>query len=639
HREAISSYKRAVQVRPDSAELHHTLGRMMMESGRAEEAIASFDTALALNHDDAQAHHSRGIALQDLGQFSEAISSYRRAVKIHPDLMEAHSNLGSALKELGHLDEAIACYAQALKINPVSAETHYNLGLVFQERGNLEQATACYQRTLEIWPRYALAHNNLGTVLGQLGRYAKALEHLQRAIESEPSNADGHLNLGIALVTVGQSKAAIASFQRALDIRPESADTHVGLTNALKDLGQFGPALSNVHRALEIDPDNVVAHNNLLFLHNYVADLPAGQLLADARRFGEMAARQAPLYTKWPNPPDTERSLRVGFVSGDLRDHPVGYFLEGVLAALASQSSRRLEVFVYSNNSSSDETSQRLQAHCTQWHIVQRLSDEALAQRITVDGIDILIDLSGHTAHNRLTMFARKPAPVQVSWLGYFATTGVAAIDYFIADPWTLPPDQEINFSEQIWRLPETRLCFTAPTADVAVSPLPALVNGYVTFGSFNNLSKMNDAVVALWAQVLNAVPDSRLFLKYQQLGEESVRQSTQERFAVHGIKPERLILEAYVPRSNYLAAYQRVDIGLDPFPFPGGTTTAEALWMGIPVLTLAGERFLSRQGVGLLMNAGLPDWIATDTDDYLARAVSHASDLQRLAALRGGLR
>ena len=228
---------------------------------------------------------------------------------------------------------------------------------------------------------------------------------------------------------------------------------------------------------------------------------------------------------------------------------------------------------------------------------------------------------------------------MQVSWLGYFATTGVAEIDYLIADPWTLPASEECNFTEKIWRLPETRLCFTPPDEEVSVSPLPALANGYVSFGCFNNLSKMNDAVVALWSRVLHAVPGSRLFLKARQLMEASVRQSIAERFAVHGVDAARLIFEDYTPRGNYLAAYQRIDIALDPFPYPGGTTSVEALWMGVPVLTLAGERFLSRQGVGLLMNAGLPEWIATDPDDYVARAVSHASDLERLAELRRELR
>jgi predicted O-linked N-acetylglucosamine transferase (SPINDLY family) len=267
------------------------------------------------------------------------------------------------------------------------------------------------------------------------------------------------------------------------------------------------------------------------------------------------------------------------------------------------------------------------------------LSDEQAAQNIQTDGIDILIDLSGHTAHNRLPMFAWKPAPVQVSWLGYFATTGVPTMDYLLADPWTLPASEESSFTEKIWRLPQTRLCFTPPRSDIVVSPLPALSNGYVTFGCFNNLTKMNDAVVTLWAQILNAVPASRLFLKARQIKQASARQETIDRFAAHGIETSRLILEDYVPRENYLAAYHRVDMALDPFPYPGGTTTAEALWMGVPVLTLAGERFLSRQGVGLMMNAGLPEWVAADSSDYLARAVAHAGDLQKLAALRTGLR
>jgi predicted O-linked N-acetylglucosamine transferase (SPINDLY family) len=266
-------------------------------------------------------------------------------------------------------------------------------------------------------------------------------------------------------------------------------------------------------------------------------------------------------------------------------------------------------------------------------------SDEAAARLIHSDSIHVLVDLSGHTAGNRLPIFAWKPAPVQVSWLGYFATTGIAAIDYLIADPWVLPETEEAYFTEKIWRLPETRLCFTSPDVDVEVSLLPALSNGYITFGCFNNLSKMNDDVVALWAKVLGSVPDSRLLLKAKQFVNGLVSKNTIDRFAAHGINSNRLILENPELRDKYLAAYHRVDIALDPFPYPGGTTSVEGLWMGVPVLTLAGERFLSRQGVGILMNVGLPEWIATDADDYVARAVSHAADLQHLSDLRSRLR
>ena len=639
HKEAVACYQRAVEIEPDSAEAHNHLAIALMKTKCFEEAVRSFDLALALKPDYAEAHHIRGIAHQDLGQFDKAILSYRQALAINPKSAEVHTNLGSALKELGQLDEAVASYKEALEINPELAEAHYNSGVALQKMGQIDNATVCYQRALKINPDHAPACNSLGAALGGLGQFENALVYFRLAIKLQPDSPDGHLNLGIALATLDQFDAAVGSFRRVLEIDADNVDAHVGLANALKDFGEFESALRCIQRALELDSDCVIAHNNLLFIQNYVADHPAALSFADAGRFGETVARLARPCTNWPNLPDPHRSLRVGFVSGDLCDHPVGYFLEGVLTALSSHASGRLELFAYPNRNCDDDTSKRIQANCKAWHPAVWLSDEKLAQRIKDDGIDILIDLSGHTAHNRLPVFAWKPAPVQVSWLGYFATTGVAAMDYFIADHWTLPPDQEAHFSEQVWRLPETRLCFTPPYADVAVSRLPALENGFVTFGSFNNLSKMNDAVVALWAQVLNEVPGSRLFLKYQQLAEASVRQLTCERFAVHGVAAGRLIFEDYVPRANYLASYQRVDIALDPFPFPGGTTTAEALWMGVPVLTLTGDRFLSRQGIGLLMNAGLPEWVATDKDDYVRRAVFHAGDLQRLALLRAGLR
>ena len=344
-------------------------------------------------------------------------------------------------------------------------------------------------------------------------------------------------------------------------------------------------------------------------------------------------------YSTWANHPDTTRCLRIGFVSGDLRQHPVGNFLEAVLASLSSGMSGRLRLYAYSNSSQEDEVSERIKAHCHGWHSAVGQSDESLAQRIREDGIDILIDLSGHTAHNRLPLFAWKPAPVQATWLGYLATTGVSAIDYVIADAWTLPESEEVNFTEKVWRLPESYLCFTPPADSVDVGPLPAIHNGYITFGSFNNLTKMNDSVVALWSRILATIPDSRLYLKSPQLKEDSVQQSVVERFAGHGIDAGRLILEGPVPRTDYLKPFQRVDIALDPFPYPGITTSVENLWMGVPVLTLAGKSFLSRQGIGLLMNAGLPEWIAGDADDYVARAVSHASDVQALSSLRGELR
>ncbi len=329
--------------------------------------------------------------------------------------------------------------------------------------------------------------------------------------------------------------------------------------------------------------------------------------------------------------------LRVGLVSGDLRKHSVGYFLEGLLAHIDPA---RIELIAYPTHHKEDELTARIQPYFSAWKPLVGLSDEAAARLIHADGVHVLIDLSGHTAHNRLPVFAWKPAPVQVTWLGLPATTGVAEIDYVLGDPHAIPAEYDNHFSEAVWRMPESYLCLTVPASPVKVAPLPALSTGHVTFGSFNNLTKMNDAVVAVWARILNSVPDSRLLLKTKQLSEPAVCDKTLQRFAACGIAPERLLLSrTTVSRDDHLAAYNKVDIALDTFPYPGVTTSAEALWMGVPVLSLRGDRFMSRTAGSIAHNAGLPDWVAADEDDYVAKAVAFASDLQRLAALRAGLR
>ena len=617
----------------------NALGAIFSQTGRSEEALAPLQKAAALSPEDADVHNNLGNALQNLGRFEKAVASCRRALEIKPDYAEAYNNLGVALQGLGQLEDAVASCRRAVEIRPDFAGAYNNLGVALQELGQLEDAAAICRRALEIMPDYADAHSNLGNALQNLGRFEEAEVSYRRALEIKPGLATVHSNLGAVLQAVGRLEEAEVSYRRALQIDPESATAHNNLGNILKDLGRLDEAVASCRRALTIKPDYADAHSNLLLNMNYQCDQPAALLLDEARCFGDLVARQARPYTDWGNAADCGRCLRVGLVSADLRDHPVGYFIESILTALSSHAFGRLELIVYCNHFLTDAVTERIKVQCHDWRSAVGLSDEGLAQQIRDDGIDILIDLSGHTAHNRLPMFAWKPAPVQVSWLGYFATTGVAAIDYLIADSWTVPEDEEVHFTESIWRLPETRLCFTPPDVEIDVAPLPAISNGYVTFGCFNNLTKMNDAVVALWSRVLGAVPQSRLFLKSRQLSEAAVRQRVISHFAAHGIAAERLILEGGSSRADYFAAYHRVDISLDPFPFPGGTTSVEGLWMGVPVLTLAGQRFLPRQGAGLLMNAGLSEWIALDAEDYLARAIAHAGDLQRLSALRNGLR
>ncbi|HSY29957.1 MAG TPA: tetratricopeptide repeat protein, partial [Burkholderiaceae bacterium] len=522
-----------------------------------------------------------------------------------PDFAEGHGILGDILQGMGKPVEAVASYRRALQIKPDFVEAHCNLAFALHDLRKLEEAASSYRQALKIAPDNAEAHCHLGNVLKDLKQFDDAIISARRALKIKPDFAEGHSNLGEVLLAQGRPDEAAACYRRAL----------------------------------EIDPDFGAARSAFLFMLNFLPNQSAADLLAEAQRYGALVARQARPYSDWRGTRDANRRLRVGFVSGDFRHHPVGFFLESALKALADIVTGEWELIAYSNHLSNDVVTDRIKSFFHIWRNVVGLPDETLARRIHDDAIDILIDLSGHTANNRLPVFAWKPAPVQVSWLGYFATTGVAAIDYFVADPWTAPAFEELHFVEKIWKLPETRFIFTPPLENVDVSMLPSLENGYITFGCFNNLSKITDDVVGVWARVLNAIPGSRLFLKAGQLDDMAVRQVMLARFSAHGIDEARIQLEGFTSRSSYLSTYNSVDISLDPFPYSGGATSAESLWMGVPVLTLSGERFISRQGVSLLMNVGLPEWVATDSDDYVARAVSHASDLQRLAALRRQLR
>jgi len=426
------------------------------------------------------------------------------------------------------------------------------------------------------------------------------------------------------------------NYDKAIQLKPDYIEAYNNRGVTLKDLGRLDEAVANYNKAIQIKPEYIEAYSNLLMSLNYTSNHNASDRIAIARKFGELVTErvriQFPGYQCLPTP---ER-LRVGFVSGDLRNHPIGFFLESILSSIDQS---KIELIAYSTTPKADDLSERIKPFFSMWKPIYGQNDEAAANLIHADGIHVLLDLSGHTADNRLSMFGYKPSPVQASWLGYFATTGLNEMDYLIGDPYVTPPEEDDQFTEKIWRLPETRWCFTPPNVDIEVSALPALKQGYVTFGCFNNLTKVNDKVMELWTKVLEAVPNSRLLLKAKQFRDQLTQESVIQRFAAHGIDSKRLSLEGWEDRQKYFAAYNQIDITLDPFPFTGGTTSVESLWMGVPLVTLAGNTLISRQGVGVLMNAGLPDWIANDEEDYLAKTVLFASDLDKLAMLRAGLR
>ena len=496
----------------------------------------------------------------------------------------------------------MASYRRALALNPNVAETHNNLGFALQALGQLQDALACYQQALTLEPVYAVAHNNLGNVLQDLGRLSEA----------------------------------IASFQNALALKPAYAAAHYNLGNALQRLGQIDTALASYRRALVLKPSFTDAYSSLLFALNSSANQLAASGLEEAQEYGRVIARQVDQrFSTWRCIAAPER-LRVGLVTGDLRNHAVAFFLEGLLEQIDSS---QVELIAYPTSPKVDEVTKRLKPYFAAWEPIHGKSDAAAARMIHADRVNILFDLSGHTAHNRLPVFAWKPAPVQVSWLGYFATTGVAEMDYLLADKVGVADPERRYFTESVWYLPDTRLCFTPPKFDLQIAPAPALTNGYITFGCFQNLAKLSNAVLAAWSKILLALPSARLRLANKQLGDYTVAAQFVLRLQERGIDPSRVTLHGAMLREAYLAAHTEVDVILDTFPYPGGTTTCEALWMGVPTVTLAGNTLLARQGASLLTAAGVSDWIATSEADYVAKAVQLSGNLPKLAALRAGLR
>ncbi len=645
--QAMLCYLDAVRIAPNPARAHLNHGNVLVLKGDLQGALDAFRTAIQYKPDYAGAYYNIGNALLGNGQLDQAVANYRRALELQPDYAEVHCSLGIALKELGQLDDAIACFQTALQINPDLAEARnslgsmlehlYNSGNAFLNNGKLNDAATSFRRALKIEPNLAEAHESLGRALKDLGQLEHAVASYRQALQIKPGFAEAHNNLGGVLEDLGQLNAAVASYRRALELMPDCAEVYSNLGNALQDLGQPDDAVASYRQALEINPDFVDAHNNLLLALNYAAGQTAADYLEQARQYGRVAAAKAGTrFAAWQGDPNPKR-LRVGLVSGDLRSHSVGYFVEGLLAHIDPA---RIELIAYPTHHEQDELTTRIRPHFSAWQPLIGLGDEAAARLIHADGVHVLIDLSGHTRHNRLPVFAWKPAPVQVSWLGLPTTTGLAEMDYVLGDPHAIPVEFEHHFTETVWRMPESYVCLTVPASLVNVVPPPALSSGYVTFGSFNNLTKMTDAVVAVWARVLKSVPHSRLLLKTKQLNDAAVCENTRRRFAACGIAPERLLLGGILDsRDEHLAAYNKVDIALDTFPYPGVTTSAEALWMGVPVLSLQGDRFLSGTAGSIARNAGLPDWIAADVDDYVAKAVAFASDLDCLASLRAGLR
>ena len=547
------------------------------------------------------------------------------------------------------------------------------------EHGDFDKAEQLYNQVLSVLPNHGDALCCLGLLRFQTGDAPTAIDLLRKATFTRPMQAKFFYNLGKVHQTLGDIPEAMTAYQRAIDIDARQPQAHCNLANALQLKGDLDAALQQFQRAMLACPTSPLLRTMYLCALNYASASDRQAIFAAHIKFADifeaplrprlkMAGANLPskntaqhsvsdhalqsdgatdklnnsAISNSPTGADApiakQRPLRIGYFSPDFKQHSVTHFIEPVLAA---HDKSKFEVFCYSNNLMADEVTQRIQNACAHWRVIADQSDEVVAKQIREDGIDILVDLAGHTPQNRLLVFARKPAPVQATWIGYPNTTGLTTMDYRITDAFADPVGDSDRFhTEKLIRLPECFSCFEAPRESPQVGALPALATGHITFGSFNNPLKFTPDVIEQWSHILKRVPNSRLVLKYQGLDSAFMSALLREKFGAQGIATQRLdIFGKDVSQLDHMNRYNQIDIGLDPFPYNGTTTTCDALWMGVPVITLAGRSHVGRVGVSQLTNIGLPELIGHNEDDYVDIAVALANALPRLAALRSGLR
>jgi predicted O-linked N-acetylglucosamine transferase (SPINDLY family) len=591
------------------------------------------------------------------GNFRQAEELYQHVIRADPYHGPAHNNLGLAFANQGRSEEALAHYLEAVRLSPGLSDAYNNVATILVNQGKPAEAERYCRQALQLRPHFPEAYNNLGNALQDQLKLTAAVECYRRALSLFPNFAEGYYNLGNALRELKQLEEAARCFQEALRLKPQFPFALNNLGNVYLKLGSVDLALANFEQALRYQPNLGMAQSNRLFVLNYLPDADADVVFREHREWGQAVEgrgargegregrHDASLHAR----PSSlaPRPLRIGYVSPDFRYHALTRYFEPVLAR---HDPKQIETFCYAEMVHGDAVTQRLQKLAHHWCWTTQLTDAQLAERIRADQIDILVDLAGHTACNRLRVFALKPAPIQATWLGYMNTTGLTAIDYRITDDYLDPAPASSHSSqttgegtsvrdtEELLRLPDGICCFAPPAEAPAVSPLPALSRGYVTFGSLHNLFKVNDRVLNLWSEVLTSLPTAR-FLMFRDTITAAVQERLRRQFAERGIAGERLDIRRGTDAPGFMSVYGEIDVSLDTFPFSGGVTTCESLWMGVPVISLCGVRPAGRHSAAILKRVDLDDWVADRPEQYVELAKRLSGNLESLAKTRIELR
>ena len=605
------------------------------QAGRLAEAEGIYRQILTVEPSHADALHFLGVTAHQLGRHDLAVELIGKAIAIKPDCAEAHNNLGVALSHKGCIEEAMAAYRRALEIRPNHAESHNNLGNALKDAGRSDEAIAEYHRALQLKPDDAMARCNLGTALMEKGCTDEGITAFRHAIQLRPDYTEAHIHLGSALRDQGDIDAASTAFRRALELNPRSAEAHNNMGVVLRDQGCLDEAIAAYRRAIQINPDDAGVHSNLVYTLHFHPGHDDRTIAEEHRRWNvQFADPLKQFILPHANDRNSERRLRIGYVSPDFRKQSEAFFVAPLLEA---HDHSQFEIHCYASVARPDDVTGRLRRCSDVWHDVLGQSDHDVAEQVRRDGIDILMDMTMHMAGNRLLVFARKPAPIQVAWLAYPGSTGLEVIDYRFTDSYMDPPSVDSPYcSESPVRLPDCWVSYHPLTDEPPVNPLPAANTGYVTYGCLNNFCKVNDPVLELWADVLREVEGSRLLLLAPA---GSSRQRIFDKLSQLGISNGRVEFAGRLPRSDYLKLHHRIDIALDTLPYNGSTTSCDAFWMGVPVVSLLGNTAAGRVGLGILSLLNLPELAARTADEFVRAAERLARNLTRLAELRESLR
>jgi predicted O-linked N-acetylglucosamine transferase (SPINDLY family) len=632
--EAKSAYKKVLKKSPNNFQALHFLGLAEFQTGHLDAGIRSLKRALIEDPKSAQAHSDMGSVLNAAQRYDEALIACDKAIVLDPTLVFAHANRGNVLITLARYDEAIASLDKAIELDPSHADSWNDRGNALHKLGRYDEALQSYAQAITVDPLHDVAFINRATTLKELKRFDEAVACYDRALSIGKRPMEAGLARAEILLAMKNVEGALATCTALLKIAPDSVPALTLLGNCMASLGDADTATALHSRALALQPDYEAAISSKVFSMDFCSDADfQSQQGVRASWWQHVGAR---LYKRFAAPfandRDPERRLVIGYVSADFRHHSAAFSFRPVIE---NHDRSKFEVICYSGVVLPDQATKSFEAIADKWRDSSQWTDNQLADAIRADKVDILIDLSGHSAGNRLRVFARKPAPVQVTAWGHATGTGLPVIDYLLADPVAVPTEVRPFYAEAIYDLPSI-VIIEPPPAGLHSPELPFDRNGYLTYGSLNRISKVSDAAIAVWSRIMTGNPTSRLILKDHQIDDPAVRQTLLAKFAAQGVTADRITLLGSTTRQAHLETLRQIDLGLDPFPQAGGVSTWEALHMGVPVVSKLGNTVASRVGSAILSAAGLPEFIATDDDRYIQIALD--PDRERLRSIRRGL-